>query len=161
MKNIRLAQEKDVDLTWNIFSRVTESEDCFVYSRTINKSEFKKIWFADNMQNFIFEENGMILGAYFIKPNQIDLGSHIANAAYMVHPDAHRKGIGAKLCQHSLEQAKKSGYLAMQFNLVVSTNETAIALWKKFNFHIIGTVPNGFLHAKHGLVDAHIMYRVL
>jgi RimJ/RimL family protein N-acetyltransferase len=50
----------------------------------------------------------------------------------------------------------------MQFNFVVSTNVAAIAVWKKFGFEIIGTIPEAFNHLKLGkFVDAHIMYRKL
>jgi ribosomal protein S18 acetylase RimI-like enzyme len=113
------------------------------------------------MDTYVLEENGEILGTYIIKPNQIDRGSHIANAAYMVHPKAQGKGIGNKLCEHSLAEAVKFGFMAMQFNLVVSTNETAIKLWKKNGFEIIGTIPDGFNHQTLGYVDAYIMYRKL
>lgn len=47
-----------------------------------------------------------IVGTYFIKPNQIDLGNHIANCGYMVSPEHHGRGIGKLLCEHSLKFAK-------------------------------------------------------
>ena len=53
------------------------------------------------------------------------------------------------------------GFLAMQFNLVVSTNERAVRLWKKLGFQIVGTLPKAFNHAQCGLVDAYVMYRFL
>ena len=49
----------------------------------------------------------------------------------------------------------------MQFNMVVSTNEAAVALWKKFGFTIVGTLPKVFRHKKLGLVDAYVMHRFL
>ena len=53
------------------------------------------------------------------------------------------------------------GFHAMQFNMVVSTNESAVALWKKFGFSIVGTLPRAFRHRKLGLVDAYVMHRFL
>ena len=102
-----------------------------------------------------------IFGTYIIKPNQIDLGSHIANCSYMVHPNAQGKGIGKLLCEHSITNAKQLGYQAIQFNLVISTNLGAIKLWEKYGFEIIGTIPKAFRHLKLGLVDAYIMYKEL
>lgn len=113
------------------------------------------------MHTFIYEnEDGQIVGTYILKPNQIDLGSHIANASFMVHPKFQGQGIGKKLCEHCLKMAKELGFKAIQFNLVVSTNKAAISVWKRFGFEIIGTIPEAFNNLKLGkLVDAFIMYK--
>ncbi len=113
------------------------------------------------METYVLEEDGQILGTYIIKPNQIDLGNHIANCSYMVNPNAQGKGIGKKLCEHSLETAKENGFEGIQFNIVVSTNKIAVALWEKYGFEIIGTTPKGFRHAELGMVDTYIMYKNL
>ena len=49
----------------------------------------------------------------------------------------------------------------MQYNLVVSTNETAMRLWKKHGFEVIGTLPDAFRHPQLGFVDAFVMYKKL
>ena len=103
----------------------------------------------------------VIVGTYVIRPNQPGLGAHVANAGYMVRPDAFGRGTGSALGTHSLEEARAAGYRAMQFNAVVSTNTRAVALWERLGFRIIGTVPEGFRHAKLGFVDLHIMHRML
>jgi L-amino acid N-acyltransferase YncA len=113
------------------------------------------------MKTYIVEEKNQILGTYIIKPNQIDLGSHIANCSYMVHPNAQGKGIGKLMYEHSIKNANQLGFKAIQFNIVVSTNINAVKLWEKYGFAIIGTIPNGFNHKKLGFVDAHIMYKEL
>lgn len=156
--NIRKATPEDQDQVWEIFSAVIKTGDTYVFDPGTPKKDLSKHWFADYMETFVAEENGRILGTYIIKPNQIDLGSHIANASYMIHPEAQGKGIGKRLCEHSIAVAKESGYQAIQFNIVVSTNTAAINLWKKNGFEIIGTTPLAFRHKKLGLVDTHIMY---
>ena len=113
------------------------------------------------MTTFVAEMDGKILGTYIIKPNQIDRGNHIANCSYMVHPNVQGKGIGKQLCQHSIEFAKESGYFAIQFNMVVSTNVGAVKLWEALGFRIIGTTPGGFRHPSIGLVDTYIMFQKL
>ncbi len=60
-----------------------------------------------------------------------------------------------------LARAQELGYRAMQFNAVVSTNERAVGLWKSLGFEVIGTVPEGFRHARLGFVDLYVMYRRL
>ena len=61
----------------------------------------------------------------------------------------------------SLDEARRLGFTAMQFNFVVSTNTVAVNLWKSIGFEVIGTIPNGFNHSREGLVDALIMYQKL
>jgi hypothetical protein len=46
----------------------------------------------------------------------------------------------------------------MQFNAVVSTNTSAIALYRDLGFVTIGTVPGAFDHATLGLVGLDIMF---
>ncbi|WP_020528856.1 GNAT family N-acetyltransferase [Flexithrix dorotheae] len=158
---IRKAKTSDYDNVWKIFSRVIETGDTYVFDPKTPKSDLGKHWFADYMQTFVVEENETILGTCIIKPNQIGLGNHIANCSYMVSPEAQGKGIGKMLCEHSLKIAREMGFKGIQFNIVVSTNEGAVKLWKKFGFEIIGTTPKGFRHSKLGFVDTFIMFRSL
>ncbi|WP_282144499.1 GNAT family N-acetyltransferase [Cellulophaga baltica] len=159
--NIRKAIESDFDQVWLIFSEVIKTGDTYVFNPNTQKKDLKKHWFADYMETFVIEENGQILGTYIIKPNQIDLGNHIANCSYMVNPDTQGRGVGKKLCEHSLERAKLHNFEGIQFNIVVSTNKGAVELWKKYGFEIIGTTPKGFRHSELGLVDTYIMYKDL
>ena len=159
--NIRKAIETDIDQVWKIFSKVIETGDTYVFHPNTPKSDLKKHWFADYMETYVIEENGQILGTYIIKPNQIDLGNHIANCSYMVSPNTQGKGIGKKLCEHSLNIAKENNFEGIQFNIVVSTNKGAVELWKKYGFEIIGTTPKGFRDSELGFVDTYIMYKDL
>lgn len=65
------------------------------------------------------------------------------------------------MCRFSLEEARLLGFKAMQFNIVVSTNEVAVRLWQKCGFEIIGRLPKVFQHQSLGLVDAFVMYQWL
>ncbi|MEO9893263.1 GNAT family N-acetyltransferase [Aurantibacter sp.] len=158
---IRKAIASDIDQVWEIFTKVIKTGDTYVFHPDTPKSDLEKYWFAPYMNTYVIEENGIIFGTYIIKPNQIDLGNHIANCSYMVSPKAQGKGIGKKLCEHSLQIAKEKDFEGIQFNIVVSTNKAAIALWEKNGFTIIGTTPRAFRHAKLGLVDTYIMYKDL
>ena len=63
--------------------------------------------------------------------------------------------------EHALEEARRLGFRAMQFNFVVSTNQPAIRLWQDLGFKIVGTLPGAFRHADEGFVDAFVMFRPL
>ena len=102
------------------------------------------------------------LGTYILKPNQPGLGSHVANAAFMVAPNARGLGVGQALGEHCVDEARRLGFRAMQFNFVVSTNESAVRLWRRLGFEIVGhaagRVPS---FPERGYVDAYVMYRSL
>lgn len=159
--NIRKAIKSDFDKVWEIFLKVIETGDTYVFNPDTPKNDLEKHWFSNYMETYVIEESGVVLGTYIIKPNQIDLGNHIANCSYMVNPNSHGKGIGKKLCEHSIEIAKKNNFEGIQFNIVVSTNKGAVKLWEKFGFEIIGTTPKGFRHSELGLVDTYIMFKDL
>tara|TARA_B100000315_G_scaffold210770_1_gene207230 strand:- start:707 stop:1207 length:501 start_codon:yes stop_codon:yes gene_type:complete len=159
--NIRLAIPQDYEKIWDIFHSVIKTGDTYVFDPETPKQHLNKYWVADYIHTYVAEINGNILGTYILKPNQVDLGSHIANGSYMVHPEAHGKAIGKTMCEHSLKEAQILGFNAIQFNSVVSTNMPAIHLWKKYGFSVIGTIPDGFNHSKLGYVDTLIMYKKL
>lgn len=152
----------DDEKIWDIFSNVIKTGDTYVFDANTPKEALHKHWFGDHMETFVaVDDDDAIVGTYIIKPNQIDLGNHIANCGYMVSPNYQGRGIGRLLCAHSIEFAKQKKYLGIQFNIVVSTNTKAVALWKNFGFEIIGTTPKGFRHKELGLVDTYIMFKEL
>ena len=65
------------------------------------------------------------------------------------------------MCEHSLQHARERGFRAMQFNIVISTNERAIRLWESLAFQIVGRLPLVFLHPNLGYIDAFVMFRTL
>lgn len=159
---IRRADKRtDYDQVWDIFRNVISTGDTYVFDPKTPKDSLQKYWFADSMDTFVAIDQDELVGTYMIKPNQIDLGDHIANCGYMVKPEYHGRGIGKLLCEHSINFAKQKGYVGMQFNIVVSTNESAVNLWQKFGFEIIGKTPKGFRHKTLGLVDTYIMFKDL
>lgn len=107
------------------------------------------------------EADGRVVGTYVLKPNQPALGSHVANASFMVSPVARGSGVGRSMGEHSLAEARRLGFRAMQFNFVVSTNEAAVRLWQRLGFGIVGTLPGAFRHARLGFVDAYVMFQEL
>jgi L-amino acid N-acyltransferase YncA len=158
---IHKAIETDFKKIWKIFHNVIQGMDTYSIDPDISENDAKKMWMATETHTYIASINNEIVGTYIIRPNQPGLGSHVANAAYMVDPNKHGLGIGKAMCLHSLKEAKKLGYLSMQFNFVVSTNTNAVELWKKMGFKIIGTSPQSFNFKKQKLVDTYIMHRFL
>lgn len=158
----KATEAKDFDAIWEMCWAITLQKEFYAYDESYDRKYIEKVWFqAPNYCVVAENEQNKIVGAYILRANQPGYGNHIANASYMVATSERGNGIGTKLGEHSLKMAKKIGFDALQFNLVVSTNTYAIRAWKTIGFQIIGTVPEGFRHHKLGKVDAHIMYKKL
>jgi L-amino acid N-acyltransferase YncA len=158
---IRRAAEIDFNVMWPIFRDVIASGDTYVFSPDTSRDDAFAYWFGPGVTSYVAEVAGRIVGMYKIVQNQRDLGSHIANASFMVAPSCSGRGVGRHMGLHALREARRSGFLGMQFNFVVSTNAAAIALWQSLGFAIVGTLPKVFRHAALGYVDAYVMYRSL
>lgn len=158
---IRLFQPTDWEPIWSFMEPVFRSGKTYAYPPEISEAEAREIWTRLPLATFVAEEDGTILGTYFIKPNQPGPGSHVCNCGYIVSDQARGRGIASRMCEHSQAEALSRGFLAMQFNLVVSTNESAVRLWKKHGFEIAGTLPGAFRDPEAGFVDAFVMYKTL
>ena len=161
MTTIRAATDSDKPAVWKIIKAVITGGDTYVFDPDTPEKEMLEYWFSREKHVYLAEDEGTILGTYWIKTNQPGLGSHVANGAYMVSPTAAGKGIGRMMAEHSLDEAKRLGFKAIQFNFVVKSNEAAVRLWQKVGFEIIGEIPDAFDHKVTGLTNAYIMYRKL
>jgi ribosomal protein S18 acetylase RimI-like enzyme len=159
--NIRRAKDTDQDAIWTMVEPVIRAGTSYPLPRDLDRESGMAYWFAPDKEVFVAEKDGMLMGIYYMRPNNQGPGNHICNCGYVTNVDFRGQGIAAKLCQHSLEQAKKSGYRGMQYNLVVSTNEVAVRLWKKMGFEIVGTLPMAFRDPEIGDVEAYVMFQKL
>ena len=156
---IHLATELDRDAIWAILEPMIRLGETYALPLDMNKQQALEYWFAADKETFVWKENDAVLGTYFLKANQQGGGAHVANCGYVTAPAAQGRGIARQMCLHSMERARERGFRAMQFNLVVSTNERAIKLWTSLGFEIVGRLPLAFAHPTLGLVDALVMYR--
>ena len=155
---IRGASVGDSQAIWKILEPVIRGGDTYILPVDMSREDALAYWNSPGHEVFVAEENGEILGTYYLRANQKGGGAHVANCGYMTAPWASGRGVARAMCQHSLQYAKERGFLAMQFNFVVSSNERAVRLWQSMGFEIVGRLPGAFKHPKLGLVDALVMY---
>lgn len=158
---VRLFSPKDVEAVWGIIQQVIAGGESYVFYPNSSRDKMMDYWLAEEKKVFVVLSADAIVGTFTIKPNMPDRASHIANASYMLHPHYEGKGIGLFMANCSLEEARRLGYAAMQFNIVIKSNERAVNLWKKVGFQIIGEVPDAFDHPRLGMTNAFIMYKKL
>ncbi|MDI3262330.1 MAG: GNAT family N-acetyltransferase [Fulvimonas sp.] len=159
--NIRAIDAKDFDLAWPVFREVIAGGDTYSFPPDMDFAAARAAWTTPPARTYIAERDGTVLGCYVLKPNQPGLGDHVANAGYMVAAAARGQGIASAMCLHSMDEARRAGFTAMQFNFVVATNTKAVALWQRHGFAIVGRVPGAFRHAVHGPTDVYVMHRYL
>jgi len=159
---IRPFETTDWAAVWNIIEPVFREGETYPMSPDITEDEARQAWVETAAYTYVvLHQNGDIVGTYYIRPNQPALGAHVCNCGYIVADTARGRGIASRMCEHSQQEALAKGYQAMQYNLVVSTNEASIHLWKKHGFQVVGTLPRAFRHARFGCVDALVMYKEL
>ncbi|HVN34153.1 MAG TPA: N-acetyltransferase [Casimicrobiaceae bacterium] len=158
---IRRATVEDAAAIWAILEPVFRAGETYAIARDISREKALEYWFAPAHEVFVAEADGVVSGTYCMRANQAGGGSHVANCGYVTSPAAQGRGVARQMLEHSLVHARSRGFLAMQFNFVVSTNARAIKTWESYGFTIVGRLPLAYNHPTRGLVDALVMYRAL
>jgi L-amino acid N-acyltransferase YncA len=155
---VRPAVEGDVPGIWQILEPTIRAGETYALPRDLTEQEALRYWRAPQHEVFVADDDGQILGTYYMRPNQQGGGSHVCNCGYMTAPWAAGRGVARAMCAHSLGHAKARGYRAMQYNLVISSNQRAVRLWESFGFQTLCRIPEAFKHPRLGYVDALVMF---
>jgi len=159
---IRPADARDHEAIWRIIEPVIRAGETYALPRDMSRGEALGYWAGNDRETFVAEDElGTVLGTYYLRANQAGGGAHVANAGYMVAAEAAGRGVARAMFAHSAKRARESGFRAMQFNFVVSTNERGVRLWQSLGFDTVGRLPAAFEHPSLGYVDALVMYRTL
>jgi ribosomal protein S18 acetylase RimI-like enzyme len=158
---IRPATADDHAAIWALLEPVIRAGEEFAVPRDGTIADAFAYWMPPGADVFVAEDAGEIVGSYCLRANQRGPGAHVANAGYVTALHARGRGIARAMCRHSLDHARARGFRAMQYNIVVSTNERAVRLWQSMGFSIVGRLPGAFAHPTLGDVDALVMYQAL
>jgi L-amino acid N-acyltransferase YncA len=158
---IRRATDSDHEAIWEIFREVIAAGETYPLEPNISRTEALAYWLQRDAHVYVVENSGEIVGSYSLHANQSGGGAHVANAGFIVKADARGQGIGRAMGEHCLSEARRLGFRALQFNFVISTNQSALRLWQELGMKIVGTLPGAFWHPIKGYVDVYVMYRSL
>jgi ribosomal protein S18 acetylase RimI-like enzyme len=158
---IRPASTADADAIWAILREVIDGGEAFAFDQATTREDGLRFWLHSPTCCFVAEQDGQVIGSYFLRPNQPGRGAHVANGGYMVARSGQGRGVGRLLAEHSMREAAQRGFRAMQFNMVIATNTAAVRLWMQLGFAVVGRIPGAFVHSTQGEVDALIMHRTL
>jgi ribosomal protein S18 acetylase RimI-like enzyme len=158
---IRRAQPADERAIAEIIVPTIRDGTTYSLDSDMTEADALLYWLSPDKETFVADEDGIILGTYYMRPNQAGGGRHVCNCGYMTRSGATGRGIARAMCLHSLTHARSRGYRAMQFNFVVAANDRAVRLWQALGFQIVGRLEGAFQHPVEGFVDALVMYQKL
>lgn len=151
----------DDDIIWQIIQPAVETGETFCADPKGGKPGGLAYFWPQTARAWIAEDDGTALGCFYIRPNQTGNGAHVCNAGYCTTPAARGKGVARAMLAFSLDEAKRQGFRAMQYNFVVATNTRAIDTWERTGFQVVGRLPGAFHHPTEGYVDALVMFKSL
>ncbi len=138
--DIRPATTEDHDEIFTAFADIVDALEGFPQAPPLIRPEFDDYWIDHSSGVWVATLQSKFAGAYYLKPNFVGRGAHIANAGYFVTAAQRGQGIGRLMVEHSFGSARQSGFDAMQFNLVFASNP-ARAMYERLGFAEIGRVP--------------------
>ncbi len=160
--NIRPVKAGDRRAVVHIAKELVRTADTYAFAPETGDDELWHYWCPKPPgRGYVAICDKQVVGVFVIRPNHPGPGAHVANASFAVRADMRGLGVGRRMGQASLEQARELGFRAMQFNIVVSTNRRAVDLWRSLGFRVVGTIPDGFQLPDGRLVPHYIMYRNL
>ncbi len=158
---IRPAIPEDDNAIWAILEPTFRVGETYPIARDISREDALAYWRTPGHSVFVTEQDGCIVGTYYLRANNRGGGAHVANCGYVVAPDTMGRGVARAMCAHSLDRAETRGFRTIQYNFVIASNARAIKLWRSCGFEIVGTLPGAFQRPQLGLVDARVMMRIV
>lgn len=158
---IRDLADSDHGGLWRMLKPVFRAGDTYAIDSDISRDAALGYWTGPGRRVFALLDQGQMVGSYYIVRNQAGGGAHVCNCGFVTDPAARGRGVARAMLDHALETARATGFRAMQFNFVVSTNTRAVALWERAGFDVVGRLPQAFLHPEKGYVEALVMYKTL
>jgi ribosomal protein S18 acetylase RimI-like enzyme len=158
---IRAASRSDDDALWALLAPALRAGDTYAIEPGISREDALVYWSGPPNQAFVAEEESRPVGTFYLRPNARGGGSHVANAGFVTAEAARGRGLARAMLRHAEAQARRDGFLAMQFNFVVATNTRALHIWRSEGYETVGRLPRAFRHPTDGLVDAVVMHKFL
>jgi GNAT superfamily N-acetyltransferase len=124
----------DLASIWRTLEPTIRAGETYALPPDISEADAVAYWMGPGRQVFLAERDGRFVRTYFLCANQPGGGTHVANCGYMTDSAVRGRGIARQLAEHSLEEARRRGFLAMQYNFVVCSNEDAVHLWQSLGF---------------------------
>jgi hypothetical protein len=76
---VRPATLTDADAIWSILKPTLREGESYALPRNWSQSDALAYWFSPHHEVFVAEEEGLVIGTYYLRANQSGGGAHVAN----------------------------------------------------------------------------------
>ena len=121
---IRRATENDKGAIWSIMGPVIRAGETYALAREMSEAESAVLLDgARRVETFVAVEDRRIIGTYYLRPNQVGGGDHVANSGYITDPVAGGQGVGQHMCKHSLSSPGCAAFTQCDSFSSITTND--------------------------------------
>ena len=114
---IRSYEKKDLKEMTVIWNEVVADGIAFPQEDILDETTGAAFFAEQSYCGVATDDNGSVVGLYILHPNNIGRCGHICNASYAVSAKCRGQHIGEKLVLDCMAQAKKRGFMILQFNV--------------------------------------------
>jgi hypothetical protein len=90
---IRPACAEDWSAIWSIIEPIIRAGETYTLDLDMGKADALGNWFGAEKETFVAEEDRVILGTYYMRPNQAGGGRHVCNCGFMTDARARAAGL--------------------------------------------------------------------
>ena len=140
---VKPATEDDLDEVHRLLADIVAAGEGYPQDPAVpvTGDDFASYWLTPSTVVVAARVDGALAGSYRIMPNGVGRAAHVANAGYLVAAPWRGQGVGELLVRHSMDEARRHGFDALQFNFVFETNP-ARRLYDRLGFTSVGRVPD-------------------
>jgi ribosomal protein S18 acetylase RimI-like enzyme len=151
--NLRHIKRSDLDNIWDNFNEVVEEGIYLPFFEKVLSDFEKNNWYHELQENgylcLIAEDPALpepnnVVGQCTIEDIQWEASDHVGVLGIIVKQGYRNQGIGYHLITYALKESKKIGKEKIILS-TFSTNSSAIELYKKLGFEIVGLRKKQFL----------------
>ena len=105
--NVRPAMAADAPAIWRVIEPMIRAGETYALPRDMSEADALEFWMGEGREAFVAEDEGAVVGTYYLRPNQLGGGGHVCNCGYVTAPEASGRGVATAMGRDSLDRARE------------------------------------------------------